>query len=114
MAAAHYRACNLITFVDRNRLMMDGTTEEVMGIEPFADKWTAFGFIVREVDGHDFIQLSSVLDFALGQDKSPVLILCNTVKGKGISFMENEVKWHYGSMNSTLADQARQDVEQLN
>ncbi len=114
MAAAHYKVTNLVTFVDRNRLMMDGTTEEVMGLEPFADKWTAFGFIVKAVDGHDFIQLSAAIDFALAQNEAPVLILCNTVKGRGIGFMENEVKWHYGSINSTLADQARQDVEKLN
>ncbi len=111
MSASHYNITNMITFVDRNRLMIDGATEEIMGVEPFADKWTAFGFIVKEVDGHDFSALAEALDFALDQTSAPVLILCNTIKGKGVSFMENEVKWHYGSMNSTLADQAKADVE---
>ncbi len=111
MAASHYNATNMITFVDRNRLMIDGATEEIMGLEPFADKWKAFGFIVKEVDGHDYTALAQALDFALGQNKAPVMILCNTIKGKGISFMENEVKWHYGSMNSTLAHQAKKEVE---
>ncbi len=111
MAASHYKINNLITFVDRNRLMIDGATEEIMGLEPFADKWQAFGFIVKEVDGHDFNELSGAIDFAHNETQGPVLILCNTIKGKGISFMENEVKWHYGSMNSTLADRAKADVE---
>ncbi len=111
MSASHYNITNMVTFVDRNRLMIDGTTEEIMGIEPFADKWKAFGFIVKEVDGHDFTELADALDFALDQKNAPVMILCNTIKGKGVSFMENEVKWHYGSMNSTLAEQAKADVE---
>ncbi len=111
MSASHYHITNMITFVDRNRLMIDGATEEIMGIEPFAGKWETFGFIVKEVDGHDFTALADALDFALDQTSAPVLILCNTIKGKGVSFMENEVKWHYGSMNSTLAQQAKEDVE---
>ncbi|WDP90663.1 MAG: transketolase [Desulfobacter sp.] len=118
MAAAHYKITNLVTFVDRNRLMIDGPTEEIMGVEPFADKWTAFGFTVKEVDGHDFIQLAEALDFALDRNqdsgeagRAPVLILCNTVKGRGVDFMENEVKWHYGSMNSELARQAKESVD---
>ena len=111
MAAAHYKVTNLVTFVDRNRLMMDGTTEEVMGLEPFADKWKAFGFIVKEIDGHDFTSLATAIDDALAQEVAPVLILCNTIKGKGISFMENQVKWHYGSMTSDLADQAKVEVD---
>ncbi|MCG8685681.1 MAG: transketolase [Desulfobacterales bacterium] len=111
MAATHFKVTNMITFVDRNRLMIDGATEEVMGVEPFCDKWRAFGFIVKEINGHDFAELGQAIDFALNQDASPVVIICNTIKGKGVSFMENEVKWHYGSMNSTLADQAKADVE---
>ncbi len=111
MAASHFKITNMITLVDRNRLMIDGATEEIMGLEPFADKWTAFGFSVKEVDGHDFTELAGAIDFALARKNAPVLILCNTIKGKGVSFMENQVKWHYGSMNSTLADQAKADVE---
>ena len=111
MSASHYKITNLLAFVDRNRLMIDGATEEIMGIEPFADKWRAFGFAVQEVDGHDFTQLGGAIDTAMQTDDTPSVIICNTVKGKGVSFMENEVKWHYGSMNSTLADQAKADVD---
>lgn len=111
MSTAHFRLTNLVTLVDRNRLMIDGATEEVMGIEPFAEKWAAFGFRVAEVDGHDFRALAAALDTALAAEEAPVAVICHTVKGRGVSFMENEVKWHYGSMNSTLADQARADVD---
>lgn len=111
MAAAHYRVTNLITFIDRNRLMIDGTTEEIMGLEPFADKWQAFGFEVLEIDGHDFKALASAIDHALADPPKPCAIICQTVKGKGVDFMENQVKWHYSSMNSDLADQAKTCVE---
>ena len=111
MAASHYKATNLITFVDRNRLMIDGPTEQVMGLEPFADKWRAFGFIVKEVDGHDFSALSDAVDFAHAERSAPVLILANTVKGKGIDFMENQVKWHYGGLDSELLAKAKASVD---
>lgn len=111
MSAAHFKLRNMVTFVDRNQLMIDGRTEEIMGLEPFADKWKAFGFIVKEIDGHDFKQLASAIDFALDAKDAPVVIICNTIKGKGIEFMENDVKWHYGSMNSTLAQQAKENVD---
>ena len=113
MAAKHYKLTNLITFVDRNRLMIDGRTEDVMSIEPFADKWKAFGFIVQEIDGHDFKQLSEAIDFAKAEESGPVLIIANTIKGKGVDFMEDEVKWHYGSIDSELAQKAKDSVEKM-
>ncbi len=113
MSASQFKTTNMITFVDRNRLMIDGATEEVMGIEPFADKWTAFGFIVKEVDGHSFKELSEAIDFAHNQDDAPVVIIANTKKGRGIDYMEDNVKWHYGSMNSTLAEQARESIDKM-
>ncbi|MBI9085214.1 MAG: transketolase [Desulfobacterales bacterium] len=113
MAAAQFKATNLITFVDRNRLMIDGTTEEVMGIEPFADKWKAFGFTVKEVDGHSFPELMEAIDFAHTQTAAPVVIIANTVKGKGIDFMENEVKWHYGGLDTDLMEKAKQSVDRM-
>ncbi len=113
MAASHFKVTNLITIVDRNKLMIDGDTEDVMSLEPFADKWRAFGFIVKEVDGHDFGELSAALDSARQEQNAPVVIVANTVKGKGVDYMENDVKWHYGSMNSVLADQARKSVDKM-
>lgn len=111
MAASQFKVTNMITFVDRNHLMIDGKTEEVMGLEPFADKWEAFGFIVRQVNGHSFKELSDAIDFAHAQDEKPVVIIADTIKGCGVKYMEGEVKWHYGSMNTTLAAEAEESIE---
>lgn len=113
MAASHFKIRNLITFVDRNRLMIDGTTEQIMGLEPFADKWKAFGWIVKEIDGHSFRDLSVAIEYAQTEDKAPVVIIANTVKGKGVDFMENEVKWHYGGLNSDLIEKAKSSIDRM-
>lgn len=113
MAAAHFKLTNLTAFVDRNRFMIDGPTEKIMNIEPFADKWTSFGWIVKEVDGHSFEELDEAIEYARNEKQGPVLILANTVKGKGVDFMENDVKWHYGSIDSALAEKALQSVDRM-
>jgi transketolase len=113
MAISHFKLTNLISFVDRNRLMIDGATEDVMEIEPFADKWRAFGFIVKEIDGHNFSELADAVDFARSGIGKPVMIIANTIKGRGIDFMENQVKWHYGSMDSELAKKAKASVDKM-
>jgi transketolase len=110
MAVSHFKLGSVITIVDRNRLMIDGTTEDVMRLEPFADKWRSFGFEVIEVNGHDFAELSSALDKAWAAVDKPVLIIANTVKGKGVDFMENNVKWHYASGDSELCEKAKASV----
>jgi len=109
MALNHFKLNNVITIVDRNRLMIDGPTEDVMRLEPFADKWRAFGFEVIEVNGHSFTELSEALDRGWAAEK-PVLILANTTKGKGVDFMENNVKWHYGSGDSALCEKAKASI----
>ncbi|WBW94875.1 transketolase [Oceanirhabdus sp. W0125-5] len=111
MSASHYNVTNLITIVDRNRCMIDGPTENVMKLEPFADKWKSFGFIVKEVNGHSFNELSNAIDFALQEESAPVLILANTTKGCGIDFMEDDYRWHYGSFDSEKYKQAKQSLE---
>lgn len=113
MSASHFKLTNLITIVDRNSLMIDGRTEDVMALEPFADKWRAFGFLVKEIDGHDFDELNDAISDAREKRQAPVVIIAKTVKGKGVDYMENEVKWHYGSMNSELAQQARRSIEKM-
>lgn len=107
MAASHFNATNLITIVDRNRCMIDGPTEEVMKLEPFADKWKAFGFIVKEVDGHNFDELSEAIEYAMEEKNKPVVIIANTMKGWGIDFMENDYKWHYGSLDAEKLEKAK-------
>ncbi len=106
MAAAHYRLDNLVAIVDRNGVQEDGPTEKIMALEPFADKWRAFNWEVREVDGHDVAALSQALHavpFAVGR---PSLLLARTVKGKGLSFAENTHTWHYGKLSSEQRAQA--------
>lgn len=111
MAAAHYKLSNLTGFLDRNRMMIDGPTEEVMSLEPLADKWTAFGWKVREVNGHDLREISEAIEFAQGHQGGPVMILCNTIKGKGVEFMENDPAWHYGGLSKELVERAKQSLE---
>ena len=100
MSAAHYKLTNLITFVDRNHNMIDGNTEDVMALEPLADKWEAFGFIVKKIDGNNVKELCEAIDFAYeNETDKPVLILCDTVKGCGIDFIEGDFRWHYGAFD---------------
>ncbi len=110
MSLNHFKLGNVITIVDRNRLMIDGCTEDVMSLEPFADKWRAFGLDVVEIDGHNLDAIAGAFDRAWAATDKPVLILANTVKGKGVDFMENNVKWHYGSADSELAQRAREAI----
>ena len=110
MSAPHFKLGNLIGIVDRNRFMIDGETEDVMPLEPFADKWRAFGWDVVEVDGHDFDQLDEALAKAWAATDVPVLILAHTIKGKGVDFMENNVVYHYASADSELCARAKASI----
>jgi len=97
MNASHYKLGNLIAFVDRNNLQIDGCTDNIKSLTPLDEKWKSFGWEVFEIDGHDFQQIYQTTQKAIkiGQEKSkPVIIIANTVKGKGVSFMENNCGWH--------------------
>ncbi len=96
MAAAHYQLSNLIVFVDRNRIQLDGWTEKTMALHPIAEKFHAFNWEVIEIDGHNHEEIHNALNqaYELRSGDKPILILAQTVKGKGVSFMEDEVKWH--------------------
>ena len=98
MSAAHHRARRLIAIVDRNEHSLDGKVEEVMAVEPLADKWRAFGWETHEVDGHDVPALLALLQGIVADDarSSPAVVIAHTVKGKGVSFMESELGWHLG------------------
>jgi transketolase len=91
--------------------MIDGLTEQVMRLEPFADKWTAFGWKVRTINGHDYAELAEAIDFAQSYRDGPVMILADTIKGKGVDFMENKVAWHYGGLSADLIETAKQSIE---
>lgn len=94
MAAAHYRLDNLVAIIDRNNLQLDGWTWQVMNLEPLADKWRSFGWHVLEIDGHDFRQVVGALEGARLVKGRPVAIIAHTIKGKGVSFMENNLDFH--------------------
>ncbi|MBQ7956398.1 MAG: transketolase [Clostridia bacterium] len=111
MSIVHYNATNVISFVDRNKCMIDGRTEDVMNLEPFADKWRAFGFIVKEVDGHNLSELCDAIDFALNDPEKPVMIIANTIKGEGIDFMADDYHWHYGAIDEARYKQAKESLE---
>jgi transketolase len=108
--APHHRLDNLVVLVDYNKIQSFGTVKEVLDLEPFADKWRAFGWSVAEVDGHDHAQLVDVLSSVPLEPSRPTAILAHTVKGKGVSFMENTLTWHYKSPSDGELHQA---LEQL-
>lgn len=94
MAAAKYRLTNLIAVVDRNRVQLDGSTEDIMPLEPLEEKWRAFNWNVRTVDGHSIGDVIDGLRWARSGEEGPSVLLAETVKGKGVSFMENTHVWH--------------------
>jgi transketolase len=94
MFASKYHLGNLIAFTDRNRLQTDGNTEDVMPLEPLGAKWAAFGWRTSEIDGHDFNAICDAVAAAKADPSRPTMIIANTIKGKGVSFMENVALWH--------------------
>lgn len=94
MAGGHYKLRNLTAILDYNKLQGDASNAETMGLEPIADKWRAFGWNVIEIDGHDFNQILDAFEEAKKCPEKPTMIIAHTIKGKGVSFMENVVSWH--------------------
>ena len=113
MSAAHHRARRLIAIVDRNEHSLDGKVEDVMGVEPLADKWRAFGWETHEVDGHDVSSLLALLQGIAADEtrSSPAIVIAHTVKGKGVSFMENELGWHLGYLVQDDEEQALAEIK---
>ncbi|HHW92872.1 MAG TPA: transketolase [Firmicutes bacterium] len=106
MAAAHYGLDNLTAFLDFNGLQIDGSIREVMNSEPLPEKWAAFGWNVLTIDGHDFGEIIAAVEKAKETKGRPTMIVANTVKGKGVSFMENQVGWHGNAPSKEQAEQA--------
>jgi transketolase len=109
-AAAHFKTDNLIAIVDKNGIQLDGWTKDIMNMEPFADKWRSFGFKVFEVDGHDIAGLVDVLEAVRKVKGQPSAIIANTVKGKGVSFMENNPDFHGKAPTPPELEKALQEV----
>jgi len=111
MAAAFYKLDNLAYILDKNQVQQTGTTKEVMDIGNAAEKWLAFGFNVIEINGHDVEQIVDALDKADSVKGKPTMIIANTVKGKGVSFMELNHKFHGKAPND---EEFKKAMEELN
>jgi len=113
LTAAHYRLDNLTAIVDRNHLQITGRTEDVCGLECLAAKFEAFGWAVRTVDGHDVTALANVLSGVPFEPGRPGVVIAHTVKGKGVSFMENQAGWHHGVPGDRQYEQALRELEAM-
>jgi len=111
MAAAHYKLEHLTMIVDRNQLSMDGFTEEIMALGDLRKKFEAFGWAVREVDGHNIKALIEALDSVPFEGKRPSVIIANTAKAKGVSCMENRWEWHYNIASEEMTKEALRELE---
>ena len=111
MAAAHYELDNLCVIVDNNGLQIDGNIKDVMSPYPIVDKLEAFGFAVQTVDGHDFDQLEQAFNKAREVKGKPSAIVMTTVKGKGVSYMENQASWHGKAPNDAEYEQAMTELK---
>jgi transketolase len=110
MTAGHRKLANLTLIVDRNRLQQGASVEDTVDLEPLADKWRAFGWEVVSCDGHDVEALCRLLDPPAKVRDKPLCLIADTIKGKGVSFMENQVHWHHGVPD---AEQYAQAIEEL-
>ncbi|MDD5602594.1 MAG: transketolase [Eubacteriales bacterium] len=113
MAAAHYKLDNLTAFLDHNGLQIDGNIRDVMSPEPVSEKFRAFGWKVININGHDFDQIEKALCEASATKGMPVMIVAETTKGKGVSFMENEAGWHGSAPNKEQRDLAVAEIDAM-
>jgi len=110
MSAPKFRLNNLVVFLDNNNGQIDGHVENVMDIRPIADKWRAFRWAVQEIDGHSIPEIQAALATARAEKERPTMIVARTVKGKGVSFMENNIGWHGVAPSAQEAAAARQEI----
>jgi transketolase len=110
MAASHYKVDNLIIILDDNKLQSDGVTKEIVSLAPLPEKWIAFGFDVYEINGHDFTAIHEAVQQCQTLNGRPKIIIMDTIKGKGVSFMEAKVGWHSGSPTCAQCDQAIEEI----
>ena len=111
MAASHYRVDNLTAIIDSNNLQVNGPPAKIMNLEPLADKWRAFGWECVKIDGHDIASLLAAFELGRKVEGKPFVIICQTVKGKGVSFMENSVEWHCRQIDEAERNQAIVELE---
>jgi transketolase len=110
MFAAHHRLSNLVAIIDLNGQQAFGYTRDVLALNPMAERWRAFGWDVHEVDGHDSAQMAQVIAGLNTSDSAPHILIAHTTFGKGVSYMENQIKWHYLPMNDEQYQQALDEI----
>jgi transketolase len=106
MAASHYRLANLTAIVDHNKISQSGRVADIIGVDPLADKWRAFGWEVREIDGHEMGEVVGALEALPFHPDRPSALIAHTVKGKGVSFAENTYLWHSNNVNDEILARA--------
>lgn len=112
MTSSHYRLDNLTAFLDYNGLQIDGPCAEVKSPLPLAEKWQAFGWEVMEIDGHNIKEIWEACQKALTVKGKPTMVICRTIKGRGVSFMENMVDWHGKAPNREQVEKALSELEE--
>jgi transketolase len=111
MAASKYHLNNVIVVIDNNKYQLDGSIENVMPMEPFEKKWKSFGWKTYSADGHDIKSLIDTINKAKKEKFKPTVVIANTIKGKGISFMENSTPWHAGTISKEQLNQCLIELE---
>ena len=113
MLAAKYRLNNLTVVMDRNNIQIDGNTEDIMPLESLREKYESFGWHVLEIDGHNFEQIIDAVVEAKAIYESPTIIIAHTIPGKGVSFMEDTLDWHYLNLTNEQLEQALKEVSKI-
>lgn len=113
LSAPHFKLDNLIVIIDYNKIQSFGTVKEVIDLDPLTDKFQSFNWETFELDGHDVFSIKNNLE-SLKNNSKPKLIIANTIKGKGVSFMENKLEWHYRSPNENQLNEAINEINNSN
>ncbi len=111
ICASHYKLDNLVAILDYNKIQLLGLVSKIMGIEPVVEKWKAKGWEVIEIDGHNMREIDEALEKAEEVKGKPSMIIAHTVKGKGVSFMENTAEWHGGSPTEEELKKALEELK---
>ena len=113
MAASHYELDNLVAIIDNNNLQISGPVDSVMSSAPLDEKYASFGWSVRSIDGHDFPALNAAFDEAPWKTGRPAMVIARTIKGRGASFMENDVAWHHKAPTRDEFDHAIAELDRM-
>jgi transketolase len=113
MFAGFHKLSNLLLIIDKNKIQALGHTKDVLSMEPFTEKWRNFGWHVEEIDGHSFKEIEIALENFKSENNKPTCIIANTIKGKGVSFMEDQLLWHYRTPQGNEYEAAKKELEPI-